>query len=140
MIAENVDIEVDQAYRYGGVPWLNYSLNTSDTLEHGLSRIGAQIAYLRTGDNRMYAELTTSKPPGDSDVLPDWALAAARDQSKALFQQHQRAAGKGGGENHKQQPNLVPPKEGDDGKGAARRRKRPQKKGGDPPAKKEGGS
>ena len=85
-----IDIEADKAYSAGGVPMLQWTLETSDTLEHLLSRLGAEIALLKYGDAQMYADLITSKPPGEADILPSWAVAAARDSSKALHQQQQR--------------------------------------------------
>ena len=72
---------------------VNYVLDTSDTLEHLLSELGAQINYVLTGDLHSYNHLTTCKLPGASDLLPSWAVSQARDQSKALFQQQQRAPG-----------------------------------------------
>ena len=52
--AEIVDLEVDRAYRAGGVEAGHHELAHNDTLEHLLSELGAQLAYLHTGDRRMY--------------------------------------------------------------------------------------
>jgi len=95
LTAEMIDLEVDRAYQWQGVAGVHAALAQSDSLEHMLSRIGAEIALLKYGDASMYAELITSKPPGESDVLPSWAVAAARDQSKALYQQAARVRGGG---------------------------------------------
>ena len=58
-----VDLEVDRAYLVGGLAGLAHELATSDTLEHKLARIGADIPLCRTGDYRMYNGLLTSRPP-----------------------------------------------------------------------------
>ena len=71
-------------------------LATSDTAEHLLSRLGAEVALYLTGDVTAFQQLLTSRPPGMSNIAPDWALARARDYSKALQQQRVRA-GRGSG-------------------------------------------
>eukprot|EP00969_Alexandrium_andersonii_P108402 4782409-Alexandrium_andersonii.AAC.1 len=45
----------------------------------------------------MYEELLTAKPPGASDLLPDWALSQARDSSKQAYQQAARVRGAASG-------------------------------------------
>ena len=90
LTAEMIDLEIDRAYQSGGLPAIQWALGYSDTLEHKLARIGAEIAYIRTGDSRMFSDLLTSKPPGASDILPTWAISAARDGVKAGYQQAQR--------------------------------------------------
>ena len=89
--AEIIDLELDKAYRAFGVADVNHALQESDSLEHLLSDLGAELALLHTGDVRMYQELLSCKPPGAADILPSWKLAQARDASKALYQQNQRA-------------------------------------------------
>jgi hypothetical protein len=122
--AEVVDLELDRAYRFGGLPCVNSTLASSDALEHHLSRIGAQIAFLRHRDPRMYRELITCRTPGSSDVIPEWRIREARDASKAEFQEEQRIRGG--------RPN---PKAADDeGGGGAGRRVRFRKKDGATPA------
>ena len=93
-LAELIDIRADAEYQAGGVPRLNWALQNDDSLEHMLSRIGGQVAYIRTGDRRVFHALSTSKPPGQSDIVPEWALSEARDHSKQLFNEEFRVAGK----------------------------------------------
>ena len=48
----------------------------------------------------MFTDLLTSKPPGDSDILPAWAVSAARDSSTAVYQHNaclKASRGSGGG-------------------------------------------
>ena len=42
-----------------------------DRLEHWLSELGSQQAYLATGDKSMKALITTAKAPGESQVVPE---------------------------------------------------------------------
>ena len=93
-LAELTDIRVDAEYQAGGVPRLNGALQNDDSLEHMLSRIGGQVAYIRTGDRRVFDALSTSKPPGQSDIVPEWALSEARDHSKQLFNEELRVSGR----------------------------------------------
>ena len=85
--AELVDLEVAEAHAQGGTPWLNFVLATSDRIEHALSRLGAEFALQQTGDYTMFESLLSSRPPGHEHVLPDWAITAARNQSKIEHQQ-----------------------------------------------------
>ena len=95
LAAELVDCELDRAYRIGGLAGVNGALASNDTLEHLLSRIGAQVALARTGDHGMYRSLLTSRPPGQSDILPEWSLTAARDVAKVQHLQQVRVKGSG---------------------------------------------
>ena len=90
----------DKAYRAGerarpglGLDYLNHALETDNTLEHLLSKLGAEISFQITQDKVMYRELRTGLPPGKDHVIPEWALAGARDSSKAIYQQSGRVAG-----------------------------------------------
>eukprot|EP00969_Alexandrium_andersonii_P101006 4456192-Alexandrium_andersonii.AAC.1 len=72
----------------------------------------------------MFSELTTARPPGSSDLLPEWAIGAAREASKAAYLEKGRARtttkgakkddGRGGGGD-------------DDGSPAGQRQRRPRK-------------
>ena len=127
LTCEMVDLEVDKAYTASGLEGVHFALATSDTLEHMLARLGAEIAYLQYRDEGMYQLLLTSKPPGESDILPSWALDVARDQSKALWLQAGRVAG-GRGAAAGARP-AAGAHSGDDGEdGAGRRRRRPKAK------------
>ena len=79
LIAESVDLVVHSRYLAGGVPAVDYALDHEDALEHQLSRLGAERNYLRTGDYQAYLSVLTSKPAGESDILPAWSVDAARD-------------------------------------------------------------
>ena len=87
--AELVDLETAEAYLQGGMAWLNYTLATSDRLEHALSRLGAEFALQQAGDYTMFKALLSSRPPGDEHALPAWAINAAWSQSKL---EHEQAA------------------------------------------------
>ena len=87
---EMIDLEVDTAYRSGGVARADWLLENNDSLEHMLARVGAEVAYCKYKGRNMFNELLTSKPPGDADILPGWSLAASRDASKQLHQQEAR--------------------------------------------------
>jgi len=90
-LAEAVDLGADAAYRVGGLLRLQWWLGTSDIAEHLLSRLGAEVALFKTGDVAAFQALLTSRPPGQSDITPEWALARARDHSKAVDTQRARA-------------------------------------------------
>ena len=93
-MGEILDGQLDNAYRTHGVDGVNHILWYDDLAEHIMARLGAQIAYLRCGDRRVYDAIVTAKPPGESEILPSWALAEARDHSKALYNQECRVSGK----------------------------------------------
>jgi len=90
------------------------ALTTNDALEHLLSRIGAEVNYQLTRDFEAYQALLTAKPAGGADVLPDWAVSAARDRAQAMHKQRVRAK-------HKKDAGSSST---DDGKGKSRRRRR----------------
>ena len=87
MLAESIDLTLEQVHQTSGYSGVCKALELDDRLEHWLSRIGAEVAFTQTGDVAMRKELSTSKPPGEGHLLPEWAVAAARDTTKALFQQ-----------------------------------------------------
>ena len=118
-IAQSIDITLEMEHKAGGYSRVCWSLDNDDRLEHWLSRIGAQIAYLRTGDPVMLSALQTGLAPGDADILPSWSIEAGRTEGKALYLQQGRIrGGRGGGQ------------ESDDGGGGARRpRRRPGRAG-----------
>ena len=66
---------------------VNYHLATSDRLEHALARLGAEFTLQVTGDWQMFESMLTAKPPGESHVMPEWAVAQARLASKTEHQQ-----------------------------------------------------
>ena len=115
MAAEIVDAEVDRAYRLGGMPGVDLVLQTSDTLEFALGRIGNQISWLIHKDPRMYEEMRISRLPGSTDVLPQWRLAEGREAAKQGYLQDGRVSGKGRGRGYG---------DDDEGDGGARRRNR----------------
>ena len=69
MGAEIIDLELDQAYRLEGLAGVERMLAYSDTCEHLLARLGAEVSYAHTGDANMYRELQTARPPGEADIL-----------------------------------------------------------------------
>ena len=93
--AEAIDLTVAEAHRQGGMRGVNHVLATSDQLEHMLSRIGAEMSLQLTGDWEMFEQLLSTRPPGRSQVLPDWAVVAARGHSKVVHQQQQWLRGDG---------------------------------------------
>ena len=117
-----VDGQLDIVYRSAGKPGVDHLLLNNDAIEHALSRIGAQVAFLRSGDRRVYDALATSKPPGQSDIVPAWALEEARTHSTALWKQEQRTTGRNSQPGHGAQPKPPPPRPpppGGKGAGAA---------------------
>ena len=66
---------------------MNWALATSDRLEHTLARLGAEFSLQVTGDWTMFTNMLTTQPPGEIHVMPDWAVAQARNLSKVEHQQ-----------------------------------------------------
>jgi hypothetical protein len=120
MLAESIDLTLEQVHQTSGYSGVCKALELDDRLEHWLSRIGAEVAFTQTGDVAMRKELSTSKPPGEGHLLPEWAVAAARDTTKALFQQ----AGRQKGGRGKGRGKGAEYGDGDDDAGAGRRPRR----------------
>ena len=94
--AQSVDLTLAEAYGPGGPQ--GYAavctrLATDDRVEGWCTRISAQVTFLRTGERAMRDQLQTTKPPGSTDLAPDWAVAGARDTAKALYLQGGRIKG-----------------------------------------------
>ena len=87
--AEAVDLQLGEAHRTGGITAVNWLLSSSDTLEHMLARLGAEFTLQVSGDWTMFQSMLTSKPPGESHLMPEWAVEKARVHSKL---EHQQAA------------------------------------------------
>ena len=110
LIAESTDLTLAQAYAQGGYPMVCGFLDTDDRLEHWMSRLAGEIAYLRTGEEAILEQLSTSQAPGESDLAPQWSLAGARDTAKALYLQKGRVnnASRGGGGQGSDDDNMGP--------------------------------
>ena len=96
-LAENVDITLQMAHNFGGLPAVFAALAGDDRLELWLGRLGAEAALIKTGDHDMYVELNPSKAPGDAHLLPDWSVQSARDLTKSISQQAARVKARPGG-------------------------------------------
>ena len=72
---------------------MNHALATSDSLEHLLRRLAADVEYIHNKDVVMYNEVRTGKPPGEASLMPEWERTRTRDASKAVYQQRARASG-----------------------------------------------
>ena len=123
MGAEIIDLELDRAYRIEGLAGVERMLAYSDTCEHLLARLGAEVSDAHNGDANMYRELQTARPPGEADILPTSALTAARDASRTAYYQGLRVKGgdsRGDGEQYR---------DGNNEDEAARRRRGPGKYG-----------
>ena len=114
-MAELVDLEVAAFHARGGITAVNWALATSDQPEHVLARLGAEMTLQLTGDWEMFEQLLSTRPPGKSQVLPDWAVVAARGHSKVVHQQQQWLRGDGQAS------------DGDGGGAPSRLRNRPKK-------------
>ena len=66
---------------------VNRVLATSDRMEHLMARIGAEMTLQVSGDWAMFESLLTSRPPGETHILPEWAVTQARNVSKVEHQQ-----------------------------------------------------
>jgi len=90
MMAEIVDLNAYNAYTAGHLPRLYHLLATDDTVEHCLTRIGAEVSFEKTGDYGAFRDMLSAKPPGHSELMPDWELTRTRDRSRALGLQRER--------------------------------------------------
>jgi len=114
---------VRRAYITDGLVGVVHALATDDSIEHALSRLGAEITLLRTGDYTAFRDLCSCEPPGQAEVLPSWSLDGARDRSKQLHLQRARNTSGGG------QAVTGADDEDDAVPSAPRRRKRPPRRG-----------
>ena len=85
--AELIDTELAEAHQRGGIAAVNWALASSDRLEHALSRIGAEVSLQISKDGTMSANMLSTRHPGESHVMPEWAVSAARQESKAEHKQ-----------------------------------------------------
>ena len=93
--AEALDLTLNEAHLLGGYPGVCHRLSTDDRVEGWCCRISAQVTFLRTGERQMLDALQSAKPPGASDLAPDWAVSGARDLSCSLYLQAGRVRGIG---------------------------------------------
>ena len=91
---ESIDLTLEQIHVVGGYAGVCAALESDDRLEAWLTRISAQVTYLLTGEKAMLDQLQSSQPPGAQDLAPSWAISAARDSAKALYQQQGRMSGR----------------------------------------------
>jgi len=89
-VAESADISLDVAYRTGGFPALCQALSADDRIENWMTRLAAEVAREKTGDDVMADELLSGRPPGASHLAPEWALQGARDNARAVALQRAR--------------------------------------------------
>ena len=128
---QSTDLHLEEVYEHYGYAGVCRALDEDDKLEHWLSRIAAEITYQITGDAMARLELQSGRAPGNAHILPGWAVQAARDTTKAVFQQAGRVrAMKGMGKGAYVQDGS------DDGAdGAAQPKRRPRRR---PKAKAQG--
>ena len=92
-IAQAADLTLKEAHRAYGFAGVMHALNTDDRMEHFMTRLGAEVAYTRTGDEGLRQQLQTGLPPGDAHITPGWALQGARETQNAEYKAHQRSLG-----------------------------------------------
>ena len=98
MAGQSVDLHFEVIYVQGGYAGVCQAFDTDDKLEHWLSRIAAEITYQIIGDAVARLQLQSGRAPCSAHLLPLWAVQAARDTTKAVFQEQGRVrAMKGGG-------------------------------------------
>ena len=98
-------------------------MDGSDTLEHLLTQIGAEVALVQHGNKAMYRSMQTALPPREQDLMPAFAIDEGRDKSKALFLEAKRNAAQGGAASY-----FDTDSDSDDADANARRRKNNNKK------------
>ena len=107
--AQLIDLSLEYSHRAGGYPGVCYALREDDRLEIMLARIGAQMAFLGTGDKVMLTSLQASRPPCDSLLVPQWAVDNTRALSKAEFQEQERIKAMARGQGYT--PQKTPPQQ-----------------------------
>ena len=75
LVAAMVDIEAITVWREGGYPALQWKLDTLINLEHTLSNIYAELAYIHHKDRSQREFRPTSRAPGFGGLSPAWKLA-----------------------------------------------------------------
>jgi len=95
-VAESIDLTLEMAHRQGGFGAVVNALGADDRLEHWLRRLGSEVSYQVTGSEELRQQLQSSHAPGEGHAIPDWAISAARDTTKAIFQEKGRSRFSGG--------------------------------------------
>ena len=116
LVAESIELTLNDIHSRYGYAGVCSALDQDDRLEHWLSRVAGEQAYLKTGELAVMEEITTSKPPGQADLAPAWSMASAREAAKALYLQQGRVKAQQGGKGSTGQ--------GSDDDGPVRRRPR----------------
>ena len=100
LLATSADLSLERAYGEHGCQGVLWALNSDESIEHWLSKIGAEIHARRTGDRSVVAHVATGKPPGEGDVLPQWSVENAHLLDKAEHlarRRHPTGGGRGTG-------------------------------------------
>jgi hypothetical protein len=90
LAVQSTDLRLTQGHAQGGFHEVCRLLAEDDCIEMWLTRVAAQISYLRTGEVQMLTQLQAGLAPGLGDLAPDWAVSGARDSAKALYMQQGR--------------------------------------------------
>ena len=99
VIAESIDLRLEQAYQEGTRLWNSgyqnvcWVLSTDDSVEHWLNRIAAQQAFQVTGDVKLMQTLQSSVAPGSHHLAPAWSVSAALEQNRQEYLQQGRVRG-----------------------------------------------
>jgi len=97
---EGADTTIREARNYGGEDAVNYVLDSNNQLEIAINGMAVEWDVLLHGDSAAAAANLAVRPPGQSDLLPNWALESGRNVSRDLFRQHERVSGGGSSGHH----------------------------------------
>ena len=87
---EIIDTECEKIWASLGKVGVDSFLDGSDTMEHLLSNLGAQVVWLQTRDREAVISMRTACPPGEASIMPRWKTDKAFERSKAVYQQRGR--------------------------------------------------
>jgi hypothetical protein len=98
-----VDAALKRAFRERGDAGVEDLLRTDEGLEIALNSLACEWDLQLHGDAAATASLLAVRPPGMSDLLPQWAVDAGRTASRDVYRQAERVAYGGAGAGRTQQ-------------------------------------
>ena len=130
--AEIIDYECERAYQGPhGYAAVLHLLDTSDTMEHLLRSLAAEVTFHIRGDAVQAEEIRSAKPPDREELIPADLSRDTRDAAKTQYQQKARVQGASSGSQRTKHQKGDGSSSDGGGQAKAKRKRNRRGKGGD---------